>query len=273
MTDWMFVGVAVFWCVSCGLGYYWSHKRMEHRDQKRTKAVTISGTFHTGGLISLAADGEAAFRAFNQAIKSITPLTKALTETVDPVVLEETWSPDKIVAWRVIPVQVDHGDPDGLWLGFPHPDGPTEPVVMPRSHPVGEELKAECREPVPAMWPSYMLTGWDAGCGEPPGENCASAVGYGCGYYAYKTKEQAEIHMVAGEGQAIACVHLSGKVIEHEGGYRAEILEVLEVETPPAPPDNVTVMYGSPMSGFQGIWVGPGVSGVSITGGVYKGGT
>ena len=234
MTVWMYLVFVVVWCVGWfGFGMYWARKRRERRDQQRTQMVTISPQFHTGGLVSLAADGGAAFRAFNQAIKSVTPLTKALAEDTKPVVLEETWSPEKIVAWRVIDVRVEDGDPDGLWLGFPHPDGPTEPVVTPVRHPVGVELHAKCEEQ--GSWFNEL----GSSCGEVPGKNCQSGVGYGCGFYAFKTKKQAEGHKAAmviegadATATAIACVHLSGKVIEHENGYRAEILEVLEVETP-----------------------------------------
>ena len=237
MTVWMYLVFVVVWCVGWfGFGMYWARKRRERRDQQRTQMVTISPQFHTGGLVSLAADGGAAFRAFNQAIKSVTPLTKALAEDTKPVVLEETWSPEKIVAWRVIDVRVEDGDPDGLWLGFPHPDGPTEPVVTPMFHPVGVELHAKCDMPVVSKECEEQP------CGVSPGENCQSQVGWGCGYYAFKTRDQAEAFARLPRPfrpgpYALACVLLSGKVIEHEGGYRAEILEVVDFETAITPAD------------------------------------
>jgi len=195
----------------------------------RTQMVTISPQFHTGGPLSPAIRAMAAGTTINQ-------LFGSLTEDTEPVVLEETWSPEKIVAWRVIDVQVEEGDPDGLWLGFPHPDGPTEPVVTPVHHPVGVELHAECR-PVGPLEPSDIFSA--PLCDDIPSENCDSQYGSGCGFYAYKTHNQAEAHAQAtmrfcSVRYSVACVLLSGKVIEHEGGYRAEILEVVDFETPTA---------------------------------------
>ncbi len=166
---------------------------------------------------------------------STTPSSVPLLGLSEPATeLEETWSPEKIETWRVIPVTVDRGDPDGLWLGFPHPDGPDEPVVTPVHHPVGVELTAKCNQGLVA------LADMDR-CSEAPGENCQSGYGSGCGYYAYKTREQAlkraahspPVLFVPSSPEAVAKVLLSGKVIEHEGGYRAEKLEVVEVEAPP----------------------------------------
>ncbi len=192
----------------------------------RTQMVTISPQFHTGGPLSPAIRAMAAGTTINQ-------LFGSLTEDTEPVVLEETWSPEKIVAWRVIDVQVEEGDPDGLWLGFPHPDGPTEPVFTPVHHPVGVELHATCNA---GDFLGYSFNRQE--CAESPGENCQSVVGYGCGFYAFKTRKQAATmaqganNMFALRSQSLACVLLSGKVIEHEGGYRAEILEVVDFETP-----------------------------------------
>jgi len=150
--------------------------------------------------------------------------------------LEETWTPDKIEAWRIINVHVEQGDPDGIWLGFPHPDGPTPDRVTPVRHPVGVEIHAECGAPQFTL----ALPGWSEGsntlCRDVPGEQCQSGIGYGCGFYAFKTRDQAvelqrRVNVWESWG-AIARVLLSGKVIEHELGYRAEILEVVEIETP-----------------------------------------
>lgn len=148
----------------------------------------------------------------------------ALSDATDDEPLEETWSNEKIKAWRVISVTVKEGDPDGLWLGFPHPDGPTESVVIPVRHPIGVELHAECRS---KLFPN---------CHTIPGEQCASTYGSGCGFYAFKTREQATEYLETEPTfttyleRAVAHVLLSGKVIEHEDGYRAEILEVVSIE-------------------------------------------
>jgi len=179
---------------------------------------------------------------------SISLTNNPLTEDPSlPTKLEETWSPEKIEAWRVIPVQVERGDPDGLWLGFPHPDGPDAPVMKPIRHPVGQKLKAKCCDmPGYSMWlgPAPRL------CDESPGEDCASGIGYGCGFYAFKTRGAAVDHLVAARPQGlstrfvpplspgpfndhvVARVLLSGKVIEHTGGYRAEYMETVEFEMP-----------------------------------------
>lgn len=179
------------------------------------------------------------------------PLIPPVGEAEKSEPLEETWSPEKIEAWRVIPVEVELGDSDGLWLGFPHPDGPDEPVVTPKRHPVGEELHAECRH---KDWGIISMSP-PAFCEEIPGDNCKSLTGNGCGYYAFKTRELAVKYRISnylGRSVAIAKVLLSGKVIEHEDGYRAEILEVVEIEAPPkkgfTPPE--------PMSdGVRALWL------------------
>ncbi len=224
------------------IGYVWFKAARwikKRREDKEYPPQTIGqATLDAYAKTSLFNLPPASLRSYGLTNRQIMQALPGLDPLPGPVELEETWTPEKIEAWRVIPVRVDLGDPDGLWLGFPHPDGPTEPVVTPLYHPVSKELKAVCRYvATPPMWPGYMPV--SPRCGEPPGENCNSQVGYGCGFYAYKTREQAEDLLkmdLRGGCSAIARVHLSGKVIEHEGGYRAEILEVLEVEAPPAPP-------------------------------------
>lgn len=50
-----------------------------------------------------------------------------------------------------------------------------------------------------------------------------------CGFYTWKTQEAAEAFRVQYRGSAdLWRVHLSGVVIEHERGYRAEICELVE---------------------------------------------
>ena len=192
---------------------------LDIRDARRRKRDAI---ISAKGVVDLMAKHDKMIAAHQAGLLSTSP---------DPIDLEETWSPEKIEAWRAIDVTVTRPDPDGLWLGFPHPDGPDAPVVAPVFHAVGVELVAECKG---------RLYGRKCMCVDAPGENCQSGYGSGCGYYAFKTREQAVGHALRSRpiwpstkyGTAVARVFLSGKVIEHERGYRAEILEVLEVETP-----------------------------------------
>ncbi len=200
--------------------------------QKRLKRfVTISPvvsspvmpSLHAGGVISTAIP----FRMLPGG--HLVPITE-YGEPPEPLV--ETWSNKKVEAWRIIDVTDKRGDPDGLWLGFPHPDGPTADVATPVRHPVGVELHAECGY-VSQFSIAMLVTSSRSPCDDVPGEHCKSGVGYGCGFYAFKTRAQAVAIMgnpFLGQYLAVARVLLSGKVIEHEDGYRAEILEVVEVE-------------------------------------------
>ncbi len=202
-------------------------------DRKRRKAIsTIS--------IRLTADTTAFQTAMSQAQQSFTAgqIMSGFIADADPEPepLVETWSNEKVEAWRIINVHVEKGDPDGLWLGFPHPDGPTADVVTPVRHPVGVELHAECDYRTPYGQPVF---GSAPPCVDVPGERCQSRVGWGCGFYAFKTRGAAATQAIAsahspwpGGPSAVARVLLSGKVIEHEQGYRAKILEVVEVEAP-----------------------------------------
>ena len=82
--------------------------------------------------------------------------------------LETTWSNEKIVAYRTVKVVED----DGMWLGHYHPD---DPSITTERHGNGEAMTASC----------YVK------CGVSPSMICPSTAGDGCGFYAYKTEEQA----------------------------------------------------------------------------------
>lgn len=224
-------GTAVAMIGYCGT----SLVRARLSDRRRRKALrTINlqmgvnfAKFATGGIIPL-----------TRLTPTGTPYNFTAELDVESEPLEETWSNEKVEAWRIVDVTVEEGDPDGLWLGFPHPDGPTKPVVSPVRHPVGVELHAECKPPRNPVFLTIWLNEGYTPCEDVPGENCASAVGSGCGFYAYKTQSAAVSRLALMNSPwtvgsyAIAKVLLSGKVIEHEGGYRAEILEVVECDDP-----------------------------------------
>ncbi len=207
------------------------------------------GAFLSGGpvpgtiTVRMTADTSALQAGLSKAQQSFTAgqiLSSIIADTglEPPVPLVESWSNEKVEAWRVIPVTVQEGDPDGLWLGHPHPDGPTPDVVTPVQHPVGELLHAEC-----GFTSRIFLTIYPTKapvCDDVPGEHCRSGVGHGCGFYAFKTHADA-VQLARGisaglfgsdHRQAVARVLLSGKVIEHKNGYRAEILEVVDFEDP-----------------------------------------
>ncbi len=224
----------VFFGAGWGVSYLWGRRRRKAALRRRVHSITISpvvppifGGSSTGGPVALTVG-----HLINQQFAS-------LHETPEP--LEETWSNEKVEAWRVINVDVEKGDPDGLWLGFPHPDGPTADRFTPGRHPVGVELHAKCDPPVHPWFLTFAEFEALTLCPDPPGERCKSGVGYGCGFYAFKTRDQAvyaaNYTLFVGAGVAVARVLLSGKVVEHEAGYRAEILKVVEVEKPmnPAP--------------------------------------
>ncbi len=246
------------------------------RKLQRQRSGSLSGSFHKGGPVSainvrLTADTSAFQTAMSRAQQTfITQQGKAgytagqimsgifadaRAEPAEP--LEETWSNEKVEAWRIISVTVDKGDPDGLWLGFPHPDGPTADVVTPVRHPVGEELHAVC-DYRPLIGLQSIRP---APCEDVPGEHCKSGVGWGCGFYAYKTHGQAVTASSLGWESmglnAVARVLLSGKVIEHEAGYRAEILEVVEVEPPTPVADRFEQEFGRTASMLAQVHVWP----------------
>lgn len=178
------------------------------------------------------------YMTYSQTYPQVNPTSPSTTTPPEP--LEETWSPEKIEAWRVISL-----------------NSKSEP----NKHPVGTELHAKCSDiPIHAGYGSNP-------CEEPPGESCTSGFGDGCGYYACKTREQAVSYLNIGlffptagiATHAIARVLLSGKVIEHEEGYRAEILEVVSFETPPEkkplPEKKPFVPPGSTIPS----WIGQGI--------------
>lgn len=86
------------------------------------------------------------------------------------------------------------------------------------SHMGGGEAKPVSHtEPVEAECQSCPIS---------PGIPCrSSAIGYGCGFYAYKSYRDASLRrwMNGGTGVVVR-VRLSGRVVEHERGYRAQFM-------------------------------------------------
>lgn len=60
----------------------------------------------------------------------------------------------------------------------------------------------------------------------PAHEDPCPSLGCSCGFYAYKTRDDAEKH---GQGHILARVEVWGRIAEHERGYRAERVKLKEL--------------------------------------------
>jgi hypothetical protein len=150
-------------------------------------------------------------------------LTRQVLEQVEhpnPPPLPTVYSTEPIVAYRTIQVTLElvKGYPSGAQaLRYHTAQGGFE-------HMPGIPSLAQCSH----------------GCGnDVPGGHCASPTGHGCGFYAYTTYEQAVARtsdsvrsVKSPTGTTLiqftvpARVLLYGKVIEHQRGWRAGILEL-----------------------------------------------
>lgn len=136
--------------------------------------------------------------------------------------LDVGWTPDVIVAWRT--VRVGWERVSDVWLARP-----VDPYI------VGMPIVAECGRP------GHLedMLGLEQ-CDEAPGQNCPSTVGRGCGWYAFKDKGAAIRHGEGMTDRVLAKVELSGRVIEHTRGYRAQVMRLVHIEalsSPPSIPD------------------------------------
>lgn len=107
---------------------------------------------------------------------------------------QECWSPVPVLGFR-------------LWSV--HPDGLHGAKLRWSSR----YLEARC---LPGMAGQEGIPHSNQECGQPP-----------CGIYATKTLESLTSHIGEATEMALGLVGLSGRVVEHENGYRAERAEVL----------------------------------------------
>ncbi len=170
-------------------------------------------TFRNGESFTVSTSPSVSFDDFKKA-SVMTPTIPPFDPAPAPA-LETTWSNEKIVAYRTVEVVED----DGMWLGHYHPDGAS---VTTARHGNGETMTAECRD----LWMSSHTS---------PSMNCPVSTGDGCGFYAYKTREQAAVEATATSLETVARVLLWGTVIEYTEGYRAQYLAVDEIYETPGP--------------------------------------
>lgn len=111
-------------------------------------------------------------------------------ELCETVNAETFWLPKPIVAYKAI-------DPFLNW-------------------PTGQSEKAECRRG------AYMLDRRSHQGETVPAVECT------CGFYAWKTLEQAIQHAAVRNGFDVWKVELTGLVIEHEHGWRSEFITLAE---------------------------------------------
>lgn len=80
------------------------------------------------------------------------------------------------------------------------------------------------------MWPSAELgAAFCVGTYEHD-SHLAPALNCSCGYYAYKTRDDAAKHS---QGKLLVRVELWGRIAEHERGYRAQHMKIVEIFLPP----------------------------------------
>jgi hypothetical protein len=139
----------------------------------------------------------------------------------------------KARARSLSPWQVDSEEPeDEFWS--------PEPIIAWRTWWWnGHTLKG-----VRAPWEGPELEAKCSVCEEPPGWDCT------CGIYAVKSTPRG--HVVERKGEAVwGRVELSGLVIEHEDGYRASHVRILELWTDGGADmrEDLTLKYGVPVHG------------------------
>jgi hypothetical protein len=87
-----------------------------------------------------------------------------------------------------------------------------------------------------------------------------------CGYYAYKSRDDAEQHH---QGRVLARVQLWGRLVEHERGYRAERIRIAELfvlrDYPEVGRAGLAARYGVPIHVEEkAVWISESLSESSL---------
>ncbi len=128
---------------------------------------------------------------------------------------------------------------------------------------LGEKLEAQC-EGARVSGMSETDISLIPRCKESPGDLCASMVGHGCGFYALKEVHVAWDRLRKQEPKDLVLyqlivlpVQLSGNIIEHENGYRAQYMTINEGWFNKVVSSRMMQLRNTlPPPGVQNIWYG-----------------
>ena len=196
------------------LGVDWWFKRRRRIKIKRQdifKVIPVN-TGHLAASIGIVGNTAlTASSSFANLAALLPPPRKDLSE------LEVFYSNEVIVAFRVQMIVFNYRT--NLW-------------EMDRAYLTDTKMEAECQGArVSGM--SETDISLIPKCAESPGDLCASPVGHGCGFYALKEYHVATNRLRKLEPKDLVLyqmvvipVRLSGRIVEHESGYRSQFMEI-----------------------------------------------
>jgi hypothetical protein len=245
MEWWTWAGVVGYMiAVVVGVNHWFNRRERRIKRQVVTKIIPIN----TGQLAqSIGIVGQSSLAA----VSSMRNLAALLPPTrQDLSELEVFYSNEAITAYRVQMVIFNYNT--NQWE-----------MEMSR-YKMGEKMEAHC-EGARVSGMSETDISLIPKCTESPGDLCASPVGHGCGFYALKEVHVAWERLRKTEPKDLVLyqmivlpVQLSGNIIEHENGYRAQYMEINYGWFKKMVADRMAMLRGSPPPfGEANIWYGP----------------